>query len=313
MEKNIIDKVKEELGVHGDYSGIELLRKLTQKRAKSHPDKYQDIEQKKIQNEKLKYLNGLFEELKKYLDEQQKNLPAVTKESDTNQIYSDLLNAIGDISDLQDQIELLTSENRYKDYKIEELNTQINELKDKKYEDEKNNIISSLNEIYKPSTTGQIVSGFSLLILITSQLKTVKDSLLNILENQEMVMTIIFFVFLMSVFYVVYKIILKHCIKYYQCKLINPSQLQTLRYFASGDDNIYFTEEDVERYIKRNMHLQAKLLFIFNEEIIYRELSNYIIVCLYQKKLIKSMKPDGLIHMFEINNNFSKHHKDIHF
>lgn len=198
MEKNIIDKVKEELGVHGDYSGIQLLRKLTQKRANSHPDKYQDINQKEIQNEKLKYLNSLFEELKKYLNEQQKNLPATTKESNTNQIYSDLLNAIGDISDLQDQIELLTSQNSYKDYKIEELNTQINELKDKKYEDEKNNIISSLNEIYKPSTTGQIVSGFSFLILIISQLKTVKDSLLNILENQEFVMRIIFLVFLMS-------------------------------------------------------------------------------------------------------------------
>lgn len=313
MEKNIIDKVKEELGVHGEYSGIELLRKLTQKRANSHPDKYQDNEQKEIQNEKLKYLNSLFEELKKYLNEQQKNLPTTTKDSNTNQIYSDLLNAIGDISDLQDQIELLTIQNRCKDYKIEELNSQINELKDKKYEDEKNNILSSLNEIYKPSTTGQIVSGFSFLILITSQLKTVKDSLLNILENQELVIRIIFLVFLMSIFYIAYKVVLKHCITYYQCKLLTPSRLKMLSYFSSKKESIFFTEEDVERYVKSNICLYIKPLFILNKEIIYRQLSNYVIVNLHQKKLIKSMKPDGLIHIFEINNNCSKYHKDIPF
>lgn len=313
MEKNIIDKVKEALEVHGDYSGVQLLKMLTKKRADSHPDKYQDIEQKKIQTEQLKSLNILFEELKKYLKEQQNNLPATTQECNTNQIYSDLLNAIGDISDLQDQIKLLTNENTYKDYKIEELNTQINELKDKKYEDEKNNIISSLNKIYKPSKSGQIISGFSFFVLISSQLKTVKELLLNILENQKLVMEITFIVFIMSIFYIIYKAILEHYIHCYQCKLINPSLLKTLKCFTSKDDKIYFTEEDVEKYIKSNINLSAILLFSFNKEIIYRQLSNYIIACLNQKKLIKSIKSEGLIHIFEINNNFPQYHKDNPF
>lgn len=313
MEKDIIAKVKEVLGLHGEYTGVDLLKKLTKERANSHPDKYQDLAQKEFYNERFQLLNGLFEELKKYLSEQHQNLPVRTNDDKTSDIYIDLLNAIGDISDLQDKIGKLTDANEMKDYIIKDLNTQIDELKDNKYKEEKNDIISSLNKIYKPSTGVRIVSGFSLLMLITTQLKSVKELLFSFFDNQEYVMKIIFVFFICCAFYIIYKIILKHCILYYQSKLLNPSHIQRLTVFKSDNGNFYFTEECVESYIEQNICSYIRLLFVFNKEIIYRQLSNYIIVNLNQKKIIKSVKVDKLIHIFEVRNDFTRGSRDFPF
>ena len=49
MNENIIDQVKEILGLNGDYSYIDLLERLSKKRAECHPDRTETSKRRRIQ------------------------------------------------------------------------------------------------------------------------------------------------------------------------------------------------------------------------------------------------------------------------
>lgn len=100
MDKNIIDQVKEILGLNGDYSYINLLEMLSKKRAECHPDKFHQIEQKHAKEEEFKHLNSLLIQLKKYLEQNNNNLPVVSCREENENYSLQLIKAIGNIPDL---------------------------------------------------------------------------------------------------------------------------------------------------------------------------------------------------------------------
>lgn len=302
MNENIIDIVKETLGINGDYSYIKLLEKLSKKRAECHPDRFKDFEEKQAKEEEFKTLNNLLIQFKKYLEQNNRNLPTVTG-FEENQDYSlQLIQAIGKISDLNDEIYSLNKKIEQKEYEIKDLTDKVNGLEEKKYEEERDNIKSSLQEIYKSSIQGKITSGISLLILIITQINSVKKILIDIFDNQTFIMALILCIFIISLLNIIYKSLLRYRISYNQNKLINPNNLNDLKTHKINDWNLYFTENDIEVYIKNKMTKLDKILFWGNKEIIYRQLTNFIVLYLNQKRVIKSVEIDKLVHLFKIKN-----------
>lgn len=301
MNENIIDIVKETLGINGDYSYIKLLEKLSKKRAECHPDRFNLPEEKQAKEEEFKTLNNLLIQLKKYLEQNNRNLPTVPG-FEENQDYSlQLIQAISKISDLNDEIYSLNKKIEQKESEIKYLTDKVNGLEEKKYEEESDNIKSSLQEIYKSSIQGKITSGISLLILIITQINSVKKILINIFDNQTFIMAFILCIFILSLLNIIYKSLLKYRISYNQNKLINPNNLNDLKTHEVNNWNLYFTENDIEVYIKNKMTKLDKILFWGNKEIIYRQLTNFIVLYLNQKRVIKSIETVKLFHIFKIN------------
>lgn len=47
-----------------------------------------------------------------------------------------------------------------------------------------------------------------------------------------------------------------------------------------------------------------KIIFLGNDEIVYRQLTNFVILHLNQKQIIKSVRIEKLIHILEINHSY---------
>lgn len=304
MDKNIIDQVKEILGLNGDYSYIYLLEMLSKKRAECHPDKFHQIEQKHAKEEEFKHLNSLLIQLKKYLEQNNNNLPVVSCREENENYSLQLIKAIGNISDLNDKICSLERDTEWKDYEIKKLTAKINDLEDKKYEEESANIKSSLQEIYKSSIQSKIAPGISFLALIITQIKSVKDSLVDIFGNQSFITTIVLCIFIVSLLNIIHKSLLKYRISYLQNKLTNVCNLNDLPLHYINSNKLCFTENDIIEYIKKKMTQLDKIIFLGNDEIVYRQLTNFVILHLNQKQVIKSVRIEKLIHIFEINHSY---------
>lgn len=303
MDKNIIDQVKEILGLNGDYSYIYLLETLSKKRAECHPDKFHQIEQKQAKEEEFKYLNSLLIQLKKYLEQNNNNLPVVSGYEEKENYSLQLIKAIGNISDLNDKICSLERDTEWKDYEIKKLTAKINDLEDKKYEEESANIKSSLQEIYKSSIQSKIAPGISFLVLIITQMKSVKDILVDIFGNQSFITIIVLCIFIVSLLNIIHKSLLKYRISYLQNKLTNVCNLNDLPLHYINSNKLCFTENDIVEYIKKKMTQLDKIIFLGNDEIVYRQLANFVILHLNQKQVIKSVRIEKLIHIFEINHS----------
>lgn len=303
MNENIIDQVKEILGLNGDYSYIDLLERLSKKRAECHPDKFHQIELKQAKEEEFKHLNSLLIQLKKYLEKNNDKLPIVSGYGEKENYSLQLINAIGNISDLNDKICSLERETEWKDYEIKKLTAKINDLENKRYEEESVNIKSSLQEIYKSSIQSKITPGISFLVLLITQMKSVKNSLIDIFGNQNFVTIIILCIFIVSLLNIIHKYLLKYRISYLQNKLTNACNLNNLALRYINSSKLYFTENDIVEYIKKEMTLLDKIIFWGNDEIVYRQLTDFVILHLNQKQVIKSVRIEKLIHIFEIKND----------
>lgn len=304
MDENIIDQVKEVLGLNGDYSYIDLLEMLSQKRAECHPDRFHQPEQKQAKEEEFKHLNSLLIQLKKYLEQNNNKLPIISGYEEKGNYSLQLIKAIGNISDLNDKICSLEKDNEWKEYEIKNLTAKINVLKDNRYKEESANIKSSLQEIYKSSIQGKITSGISFLALVITQIKSVKGNLEDIFGNQTVVTIIILCIFIVSVVNIIHKSLLRYRISYLQNKLINAYNLNDLTLHYINSNKLYFTENDIAEYVKGKITKLDKIIFWGNDEIVYRQLTNFVILHLNQKQVIKSVKTEKLIHKFEINNDF---------
>ncbi len=68
MEEDLIENIKEALGVSGSYTDVQLLESLRKARNNSHPDNFHDIETQRKKEEEFKTLSVLYESFRKYIE-----------------------------------------------------------------------------------------------------------------------------------------------------------------------------------------------------------------------------------------------------
>ncbi|GAB5527043.1 MAG: hypothetical protein Roseis2KO_49150 [Roseivirga sp.] len=158
----IVEKVKKILDVRSDELQVEdLFRLLEKKRNKFHPDLTTDPDVKDEYDSKFKEYGQLLEKLK----EEIQNKP-ISSQQDLIQYERNLEYFTVKESNQQfkDQISGLESELRIKESEVERLQEEINSLKDKKVEEEKEKLLN----LFKPKKSNFIalgISGFLVLLL----------------------------------------------------------------------------------------------------------------------------------------------------
>lgn len=308
METDIIDKVKSYLTLQGDYDILTLVKLLTKARHEAHPDRYSE-EEKEEMTEKFKEINNLLSELKKYAEQQCNTM--LIKVGETENCSLELIKTIGNladandkISELEKKIEQLTSMEDFYKNETERLKKQTRE---DIYKEDSENIASSLQNIYKQSNKNKIWSGASFISIFIMQIKEVKAFLTDVFGNEKIVMTGIGIWASLSLFFILYKSLLKIRITHYQNKLINSiylnKELILCEDVITSRNSLFLPESNVINYVFNSLTRVDKLLFFCNKEEIVQQLTNYVILQLNKKKIIRSATPNGMELIFEINKN----------
>lgn len=303
MEEDLIEQIKEALGVSGNYTDVQLLESLRKARNNSHPDGFHDTEIKREKEEKFKTLSGLYESFQKYIEKRKAEmLPAKYEEEE---LSFDLIQKISEISSLQDENRELIRTNKEIQSELTLCRKQLEQAKKEENIQKRNDISISLKSIYKVKKELSFTI-VSLLILVFTQLKTIKLELITLFGTGNHLITIILWIlFIISLLGVIYKSVLKYRINYNLKKLTNPHYLHRINlkeiecYYR--DKELYFTESDLYNYIKSQIGKLDSFLFKWEKEIIYRELINFIILFLDQKQIIKRAIPQDLDIYFELN------------
>jgi len=303
MEKNIIEEIKNILGLVGEYTDVELFEALGKARKISHPDSYQDPIIKKEKEELLKQLNELYSLLKKHIERKKADmLPAKLEEEKTS---FDLIQKMSEISSLQDEKRELEQKNKELSKEVALFKQEAEKKKQNENIQNEKEIGVSIKNMYT-TTSGTTVSIISFITLLLTQLKIIRSGLNDLFGDGTTVLNaIIWIVFILSLLNVLYKLALKHRINYNMKKLTNPECLQNLKlnekFNYPNGKYYYFTELNVYNYIKLQITHFDNLLFMINKEIIHRELISYIILHLNKKGIIKRAIPQGLEMKFEVN------------
>lgn len=145
VDKNIVEEVKDYLGVTNEKSNLELLRLLKEKMASLHPDNHiNEPKQYEYYNKEFKKVNDLAQKLKKLIEQQSKNVTSselVTVASKKNEDIqlaeiSDEITALNTRQQLADEITRLRDENHSFSLDIEQLKLENSKLKKEKSESE---------------------------------------------------------------------------------------------------------------------------------------------------------------------------------
>lgn len=318
MDKDIIAKVKDFLQIQGEYDNVELVKRLTAIRNRTHPDRFNNEEEKKENEEIFKIVNNLLHEFKQTIKEQQStslvenNLPVEIKTQEDLSI--ELIETIGNLTDsndrireLENKVKDLEDQNKRYEQEIKNLEKQIQKKQDNQYEKESKDIASSLREIYKQTKANRFYSGASIISFVLTQIEEVKSILSKVFDNESIIILCIQLWFVSTIIYFIYKLILRIRITHYQNRLINPlhlkSELETHYGKVDYRCEFYFTEEDVVIYIKKSFARIDKLIFVFNNEEIVQQLTNHVILSINKKRLIKDISKEKLNIVFVLNVN----------
>lgn len=309
---NIIEDIKNILGLTGEHTDVELFDALGKARSISHPDSFQDPIIKKEKEELFKKLNELYSLLKKHIE--RKKADMIPAKFEEEKVSYDLIKKMSEISSLQDEKRELEQRNKELSVEVSILKQEAEKKKHNENIQSEKEISVTIKKIYT-TTSGTTVSIFSFIILLSTQLKIIRSGLNDLFGDGTTVLNaIIWIIFILSLLNVLYKLALKHRINYNMKKLTNPKCLQNLELkekynHFNGNYNhfngkcYYFTELNVYDYIKLQITHFDNLLFMINKEIIHRELINYIILHLNKKGIIKRAIPQGLEMVFEVNDH----------
>lgn len=304
MEDSLIEEIKNEIGLSGIYTDVQLLEELRKARSNSHPDNFKDPEIKIEKEKKFKCLNELYQSFQKYIEKKKAEMfPA--KYEEEKQSF-DLMQKISEISSLQDEKRELLRQNEDLQKELASCKDELKRIKDDKTTQNAKDISISLRNIYKVNKEMSFTIA-SLLILVFTQLKRIKLELVELFGfGNDLITVVLWICFVISLLIVIYKLVLKYRINYNLKKLTNPEYLKCIslkkkdRYIYL-EEEFYFTESDLYDYIKSQIYKSDLFLFKIEKEIIYRELINYIVSYLDQKQIIRKAVPQGMDICFELN------------
>ncbi|MEG2332831.1 MAG: hypothetical protein RSB62_11105, partial [Bacteroides sp.] len=208
MSEDLIKKIKETLGVSGNITDAQLLEKLRKARSNSHPDNFHMADIQSVKEEEFKTLNGLYESFQKYIEKKKAEmLPARYEEEE---LSFDLIQKISEISSLQDEKRELIKTNKEIQSELTLCRKQLEQAKKEENTQTKNDINISLKNIYKAKKEISFTVA-SLLILILTQLQTIKSELITLFGIDNFLITNALWVcFIISLLGVIYKSILKY-------------------------------------------------------------------------------------------------------
>ena len=310
---SIIQKVKEALQIKDEVEVVELYKKLSKARAKSHPDNFTDPEAKEGAEEQFKHLNELSSEMKAYLEMQRlKSIPALYDEEDKS--YQ-LVTTISECNDKDDEIAEIREVNKHLQQKLEISKREIETLQDQLNEsieaqrkiDEK-----ELKKIYETKRTYNFIGWSAFVALFIIQIPQVKDAIKLLGLADSLGTYLLWVIVILFLLYHLRQWLIYKRSTNVENLLLTSSKLESLlnievyqrRY--SKYEECYFMENDIYAIVKSQFSLFLwKLLWFGDINTLTKAIGNKLIAELIKKKVITIGPTEGLDRMFIINSNVS--------
>lgn len=304
IDKSIIQKVKDKLGVNTD-NVIELLKLLRTQRTSKHPDKFTDKIAKETAHEEFTSLNNLYSELSSYIQQCQASATPILAVDNSDVIE---FNHIRDIDTKEVEIEHLKQENESLKFKLEQ-EKGTNDMLHGKIEDLSKQRIKSIHDeikaIYSPRKTWSGIGLAAILVSLTATFPVVKDFLNQIGATSDIAMSVIQVISFVTIFNWIRSWIVNKVVENIEYKILNNSSInglfniknKTIKYSSSLE--YYFYESDIVSCIDEQLTRKFfRILMFGNYNKIVKILTEDIIIQLDRKNLIKRTESDGLNKVF---------------
>ena len=299
IDKSIIQKVKDKLGVNTD-NVIELLKLLRIQRASKHPDKFTDKLAKENAHKEFTLLNSLYYDLDSYIQQCQASATPIfgADNSDLTEF-----NHIRDIDTKDVEIEHFKQENESLKFKLEQekgkndmLHRQIEELSKQRIK----SIHDEIRSIYSPRKTWSGIGLAAILVSLMATFPVVKDFLNQIGATSDIAMATIQLISFVTIFNWIRSWVVNKVVENIEYEILNDSSINGLfniKYSSSLE--YYFYESDIALCINKKLaRMLFRILLFGNYDKIIKILTEDIIIQLDRKSLIKRTESDGLNKVF---------------
>lgn len=304
IDKSIIQKVKDKLGVNTD-NVIELLKLLRIQKINKHPDKFTDKVAKKTAHEEFTSLNNLYSDLSSYIQQCQASATPILAVDNPDIIE---FNHIRDIDTKDVEIEHLKQENESLKFKLEQekgtndmLHGKIEELSKQRIK----SIHDEIKAIYSPRKTWSGIGLAAIFVSLTATFPIVKDFLNQIGATSNIAMAVIQFISFVTILKWSRSWGVNKVVENIEYKILNNSSINDL--FNIKTKNIkysssleyYFYESDIVSCIDEQLTKRFFRILLFGSyDKIIKILTEDIIIQLDRKNLIKRTESDGLNKVF---------------
>lgn len=303
IDKSIIQKVKDKLGVNTDNI-IELLKLLRIQKVSKHPDKFTDKIAKETAHEEFTLLNSLYSDLQAYIQQCQASATPILAidNSDVNEF-----NHIRDIDAKDVEIEYLKQDNESLKFKLEQekgtndmLHRQIEELSKQRIK----SIHDEIRSIYSPRKAWSGIGLAAILVSLMATFPVVKDFLNQIGATSDIAMAAIQILSIITIFNWIRSWAVNMVVENIEYKILNHSSINDLlniktkkiKYGNSWE--YYFYESDIVSCINKMLTFPSRTLLFGGYDKTIKILTEDIIIQLDRKNLIKETESDGLKKVF---------------
>ncbi|MDE6159797.1 MAG: hypothetical protein K2F69_06930 [Bacteroidaceae bacterium] len=304
IDKSIIQKVKDKLGVNTD-NVVELLKLLRIQKVSKHPDKFTDKIAKETAHEEFTLLSSLYSDLNSYIQQCQASATPILAVNNSDIIE---FNHIKDIDAKDVEIEHLKQENESLKFKLQqeketnvELHGKIEELSKQRIK----SIHDEIKAIYSPRKTWSGIGLAAILVSLTATFPVVKDFLNQIGATSDIAMAVIRFISFVTIFKWSRSWVVNKVVENIEYKILNNSSInglfniktKNIKYSSSLE--YYFYESDIVSCIDEQLaRIFFRILMFGNYNKIVKILTEDIIIQLDRKNLIKRTESDGLNKVF---------------
>ena len=307
LNKSIIQKVKDELGITDDLSSTELYDLLHKYRSSQHPDKFTDDTRKKEAEEKFKNLNTLLQELASYIEIEK--LQKKPSEIIPFQKDFDLVKSKQENVNLEETIKDLELTIRVDKIKIENLKKELARLRSEKVDKKTKELI----KLYKPTKKNLFALGITFFLTFIVGILTKIEEIAAIISkyspfNEKILNYIIFGILILIPMKYLKMVYEESRIQKLSNKIKTPLFINKF-YKYLNDSNVTesFTEMNVYDYLtnqlvpknKISKFVNSKIFHLYNE-ITIDSLKDIFIYNLINKQLINISTAEKLDRTFKI-------------
>ncbi|OLY92313.1 hypothetical protein SAMN05444008_11579 [Cnuella takakiae] len=308
--QSIIQKVKDELRLEGEFSSTELYNQLFEYRTNLHPDKFLYDDQKQEAEEKFKKVNALLSELERFIKEEKlaKKPGEIIPYKDSYEIVTIKQTNV----QIEEKIKSLESTITAKDYELKELKKEIRLLRNEKADEKTQELVKH----YKPTKKSLFSLGLTFLVTLLFGILSKIDEIAVLISKysplKEKFLNTIIFVILIAIPLIYAK-------KSYEEKIIERAAnrvktplfingfVEYLEEYKLGNN---FSELNVYNFLVKQLvprnffskYYYTKVLPVFTEATI-DSLKDIFIYNLLIKKLIYISNPNMLDRTFRIWNS----------
>ena len=308
--QSIIQKVKDELSIVGDYSSTDLYDQLFEYRSNLHPDKFLDETQKAEAEEKFKKINSLLQELERFIKEEkiQKKPSEIIPFKESYEIVTIKQTNI----QLEEKIASLQNTLSVRDYELRELKRELKLLRVDKIDQKTQELIKH----YKPTKKSLFSLGLTFFLTLLFGVLSKVDEIATLITKysplNENLLKQIFFVILIAIPLIYAKLIFEEKdIETIAKKIRTPLFINGfVKFLETNNLEKDFTELTVYNYLTERLISKSILKRFFYSKVltIYTEATNdnlkdIFIYNLLTKKLIYISSPKMLDRTFKIWNH----------